>query len=63
MEDKSVNARRCIICQKADYGDNIGLEKVDRCQRCESLVCVRCKGRCCEIKEEVSAHYRAEGKT
>ena len=56
MENKIVNAenetaaaKRCVVCQKADYGENEGLEKVEQCPRCESPVCVRCKGRCCQI--------------
>ncbi len=53
MKYKTVNAKRCIVCSKADYGENKGLEKVEQCTRCKSLVCVRCKGKCCEttVKE------------
>jgi hypothetical protein len=52
MENKKVNAKRCIICQKADYGENLGLEKVEECPHCKSPVCVRCKGKCCKSKED-----------
>lgn len=49
MENITVTVKRCINCQKADYGENTGLEKVELCPSCDSLVCVRCKGKCCKL--------------
>lgn len=49
-KDKPV--KRCVICSKADYGENEGLEIVDNCRRCEKPVCARCIGRCCDKELE-----------
>jgi hypothetical protein len=49
MENITQTVKRCVNCQKADYGENQGLEKVEQCSGCDSLVCVRCKGKCCKI--------------
>lgn len=43
-----MQAKRCVICSKADYGENEGLEVVDNCRRCEKPVCARCISKCCE---------------
>jgi succinyl-CoA synthetase alpha subunit len=45
---KDMPTKRCVICSKADYGENEGLEIVEDCRRCEKPVCARCVGRCCE---------------
>ncbi|MCU1290319.1 MAG: hypothetical protein JWN60_2548 [Acidobacteria bacterium] len=38
--------KRCAVCQKRDFGQNEGLEKVGDCRRCGQPVCQRCKCPC-----------------
>jgi len=37
MENITQTVKRYANCQKADYGENTGLEKVEQCLGCNSL--------------------------